>query len=54
MMLISFQIIIELSAIKYRMYISFAIILLVLVITYKKLRRSILYDKLKVILERRK
>lgn len=54
MVLISLQIILELSSIVHRMYISFAIVLLVLALTYKKLRNSILYDKLKTFTERRK
>ena len=54
MMLIALQIMIELSEIEYRMYMSFVIVLLVFVITYKKLKKSFLYEKIITIIERRK
>lgn len=54
MVLIAFQIVIELSSLEYRMFLSFVIVLLVIAAAYKKLRNSILYDKITTIIERRK
>ena len=54
MVLIAFQIVTELSLIKYRMYISFTIVLLVFAITCKKLKNSFLHEKIITIIERRK
>lgn len=54
MILITFQIMIELSEFKYRMYVSFFAVILVFAITYKKLRNSVLYDKIVTIIEKRK
>lgn len=54
MILITCQVILELSSIKYKMYISLGIVLIIIAITYKKARNSFLYDKIKTIIERRK
>ena len=54
LVLIAFQIVIELSSLEYKMFLSFVIVLLVIAAAYKKLRNSILYDKITTIIERRK
>lgn len=54
MALIAVQIMIELSELTYRMYVSGIIMLLVFGITYRKFRNSILYDRFKEIIEGRK
>ena len=50
----SLIILVELSSLEYKMFLSFVIVLLVIAAAYKKLRNSILYDKITTIIERRK